>query len=138
MRFKQILAGLLLCSILFSAPALQAGDPIEKLGRGVANIVFGPCELLIKPVDTAKEQGNVAGITAGVFYGIFYGVARVVVGVADVVTFLIPLPGCPDNKYDTGWGYGPMAFRDNPWVFDIEHNWGNFFYDSEDMVSDRY
>ena len=138
MRFKHFFVGLLLCSMLFGASAVQAGDPIEKLGRGCANIIFGPCELLIKPVDVAHEQGNIAGVTAGVFYGVFYTVARVVVGVADVATFLVPLPGCTDNKYDVGWGYGPMAFHDSPWVFDVEHNWGNFFYDSEDMVSDRY
>ncbi len=138
MRFKHIFLGLLLCSVLFSTPAVQAGDPLMKLGRGVANIAFGPLELLMKPYDTAREQGNIAGITAGVFYGVFYTVARVVVGAADVVTFLVPLPGCADNKYDTGWGYGPMAFHDSPWVVDIEHNWGNFFYDTEDMVSDKY
>ena len=138
MRFKHFFLGILLCSALFCTPAVQAGDPIEKLGRGVANIVFGPLELLIQPVDMAHENGNIAGVTAGLFYGIGYTVARVCVGVADVVTFLIPLPGCADNKYDTGWGYGPMAFHDSPWVVDIEHNWGNFFYDSEDMVSDQY
>ena len=138
MRFKHIFLGLLLCSILFSTPAVQAGDPLMKLGRGVANIVFSPFELLIQPYDMAHEEGNIAGVTAGVFYGIFFTVSRIVVGAADVVTFLIPLPGYTDNKYDTGWGYGPMAFHDNPWVFDVEHNWGNFFYDTEDMVSDRY
>ena len=138
MRLKHIFVGLLLCSIIFGSQALQAGDPIQKLGRGCANIIFSPMELLMKPYDVAREEGNIAGITAGVFYGVCYTVARICVGVADVCTFFMPLPGCADNKYDTGWGYGPMAFHDSPWVVDVEHNWGNFFYDTEDMVSDRY
>ena len=117
-------------------------DPLSMVKRAIA---LGAYKIqLFKPyfnqetVDMAHENGNIAGVTAGLFYGIGYTVARVCVGVADVVTFLIPLPGCADNKYDTGWGYGPMAFHDSPWVVDIEHNWGNFFYDSEDMVSDQY
>jgi hypothetical protein len=37
------------------------------------------------------------------------------------------LPNCPDDPNDTGWGYGPLMSP--PWVFDIEHNPYNFFYD---------
>ncbi len=112
-----------------------AGNPIEKLGRGVANVAFSPMELLMKPVDTAQTHGNVAGITYGVFRGVVYTVARIGVGVADICTFFMPLPGCTDNPYDVGWGYGPMAFKDSPWVVDAEHNWGGFFYSSDSLVT---
>ena len=124
--------------LLFVVSVSYAGNPIEKLGRGVANVAFRPMELLMKPVDTANERGNVAGITYGVFRGVAYTIARIGVGVADICTFFMPLPGCTDTPYDVGWGYGPMAFRDSPWVVDAEHNWGDFFYDNDNMVDSDF
>lgn len=124
--------------LLMVVSTCYAGNPIEKLGRGVASVAFSPMELLMKPYDTALEQGNIAGITYGVFRGVCYTVARIGVGVADICTFLIPLPGCTDTPYEVGWGYGPMAFRDSPWVVDAEHNWGSFFYESDSMISSDF
>lgn len=124
--------------LLMVISTCYAGNPVEKLGRGVANVIFSPMELLMKPYDTAQEQGNVAGITYGVFRGVCYTVARIGVGVADICTFFMPLPGCTDTPYDVGWGYGPMAFRESPWVVDAEHNWGDFFYESDSMVKSDF
>ena len=124
--------------MLLVVSTTYASNPVEKLGRGVANILFSPMELFMKPVDTAREQGNVAGITYGVFRGVVYTVARIGVGVADICTFYMPLPGCTDTPYDVGWGYGPMAFRDSPWVVDAEHNWGGFFYETDSLVSSDF
>ena len=133
---KTILMAVCLVAVLFTASTGVAGNPIEKLGRGVANVVFGPMELFMKPYDTAKENGEIAGLTYGLFRGIAYTIAREVVGVVDIVTFLFPLPGCPDEEQDTGWGYGPIMRP--AWVVDVEHNWGGFFYDEDSLVENQF
>lgn len=126
--FKKYLFMLFVLSFLSFAPQCFAEiGPMEKLGRGVINIAFGPLELIQQPMDVAQEKGNLAAISYGLFRGIGMTVARIVVGSIDVVTFLMPLPGCPDEPEDFGWGYGPMIRP--AWVVDHEHNAYNFFYD---------
>ncbi|MDR0933259.1 MAG: exosortase system-associated protein, TIGR04073 family [Victivallales bacterium] len=120
----------------FSAPAADDTwimKPVEKLGRGIANVAFGPLELLMKGYDVTQDMGGIAGLTYGPLKGICYTVAREVVGVIDIVTFLIPLPGCPDDPNDAGWGYG--AIMRPEWVVDIQHNWGDFVYDTDVIVT---
>ena len=131
---QMVLAGLLAVT-MFSANVSFAGDPIEKLGRGVANVAFGPLELLMKPYDVNQERGGIAALTYGVLKGVAYTVCREVVGVVDIVTFLAPLPGCTDDEMDTGWGYGPIMRP--AWVVDVEHNAFNFFYSDDGLVESR-
>ncbi len=131
-----ILAGVLMTA-LFSSVNVSASDNlcndiIQKLGRGVANVAFGPLELLIKPYDVNNEQGAIASLTYGVFKGVAYTIAREVVGVVDIVTFPAPLPGCTDDPMDTGWGYGPIMRP--AWVVDVQHNAFNFFYNDQTIV----
>ena len=128
---QMVLAGVLMVA-LFGANVATAGNPIEKLGRGVANVAFGPLELLMKPYDVANEKGNIAGLTYGVFKGVAYTIAREVVGVVDIVTFPVPLPGCTDDPLDAGWGYGPIMRP--AWVVDVEHNAYNFFYNDQAII----
>ncbi|MCP3968138.1 MAG: exosortase system-associated protein, TIGR04073 family [Lentisphaerae bacterium] len=111
---------------------MSPSGPLEKLGRGVANIAFGPLELLIRPWDVAQDKGNVAALTYGVFKGVAFTVARVVVGTVDIITFPMPLPGCTDDPKDVGWGYGPMMRP--AWVVDMDHNAYNFFYKDEALA----
>jgi putative exosortase-associated protein (TIGR04073 family) len=85
----------------------QAGDPFRKLGRGVVNVGFGVLEIPIKIYDVNKEDGGLAAFTYGTFKGIGFFIAREVVGVVEIATFPIPLPGATDNPSDSGWGYGP-------------------------------
>ena len=103
-----------------------AGDPIRKLARGLANIGFSPLEIPMKVWDTDHEEGSIAGGTYGVLKGVAYTFARIGVGLTDTVTFLIPLPNCPDDPMDVGWGYGPLMRPE--WVVDTEHNAYNIFY----------
>ena len=73
MRFgKSVLAGAVLAVMMIGGSVCQAapGDPwimkpVEKLGRGIANVAFGPLELLMKGWDVTQEQGGIAGVTAG-------------------------------------------------------------------------
>ena len=80
--------------------------------------------------------GGIAGLTYGPLKGVSYTIAREIVGVVDIVTFPFPLPGCPDDPNDAGWGYGPIMRP--AWVVDIQHNWGDFVYDSNAIVSSDY
>ena len=128
--FKLAFPVLLLVTVLTPVMAveeLESSGPITKLGRGVANIAFGPLELLKQPYDINQNMGAIPALTYGVLRGVCYTIAREVVGVTDIITFPMPLPGCTDDPEDYGWGYGPMMRP--PWVFDIEHNPYNFFYD---------
>jgi putative exosortase-associated protein (TIGR04073 family) len=136
--FKKYLVMLFVLSSLFIAPQCFAQDeddpfygeksgPFEKLGRGIANIAFGPLEVIIQPLEVAEAKGNIAALTYGLIRGVGMVVARVVVGATDIVTFYMPLPGCTDDPEDVGWGYGPIMRP--AWVIDREHNAYNFFYD---------
>jgi len=72
--------------------AAYAGTPLEKLGRGVANVITCPIELVAGIVDTSNESGPMAGCTIGVLKGTFNIVRRAVVGVYEVVSFPVPVP----------------------------------------------
>jgi len=142
MKFrKTLLTSAILAGIMVGAsvsPAAAADEswvmkPVEKLGRGVANVAFGPLELLMKGYDVTEDMGGIAGLTYGPLKGICFVVAREVVGVIDIATFPMPLPGCPDDPNDAGWGYGPIMRP--AWVVDIDHNWGDFVYNSDMIVS---
>ena len=137
MRFgkSMVLIGLLmtfLCIGTARAEGSLLNNMVEKLGRGVANVAFGPLELLMKPYDVNNEQGAIASLTYGVIKGVVYTVGREVTGAINIVTFPMPLPGCPEDPMDAGWGYGPMMRP--AWVVDVQHNAFNFFYNDQTIV----
>ena len=107
--------------------------PVEKLGRGIANCAFGPFELPMKWHDVTFEYGGIVGLTYGTLKGVCYVIAREVVGVVDIITFPVPLPGCPNEAEGFGWGYGPIMRP--AWVIDPDHDWWNFVYDRNTMSS---
>ena len=118
---------------VFFSGSLTAGNPIRKFARGISNIGFGALEIPICVYDTNQEEGGIAACTYGVFMGIALFVAREGVGITDVVTFLMPLPGCTDDIYEEGWGYGPMMRPE--WIVDPAHNAFNIFYQDTAMVN---
>ena len=149
MKFdKLMLAALLLAVAMFSAiPAVNAGPapadtigseplimlPVVKLSRGIANVAFGIIELPKAWWDVQNDMGGIAGLTYGTLKGVCYFVAREVVGVVEIVTFPFPLPNCPNNPQGAGPGYGPIMFP--AWVVDVGHDWNNFVYGREAVVS---
>ena len=113
----------------------EKSGPLEKLGRGIANIAFGPLEVVIQPLEVAEAKGNIAALTYGLLRGVAMVVARLGVGATDILTFYMPLPGCTDDPEDVGWGYGPIMRP--AWVIDREHNAYNFFYD-DNALNEKY
>ena len=110
-----------------AVPSVQAGGPIRKLGRGIANAGFGALEIPIVAYDVNQEEGGIAACTYGVLKGVALCVAREVVGIVDIVTFLIPLPGATGDPHITGeWGYGPLMYPE--FVVDEDHDIYNIVY----------
>ena len=107
--------------------------PMEKLGRGITNVAFSVLEIPMKWSEVNNDMGGLAGITYGTLKGVCYTVARAVVGVVDIVTFLFPLPGCPNHPDDAGWGYGPIMKP--AWVVPVDKDWNNFIYSNEAIVN---
>lgn len=123
---KYLVLAALAAFLMISSVELSAGDPIRKLGRGICNVAFGVCEVPLKIYYVNQEDGGLAAVTYGPLKGVAYCVAREVVGVIDIVTFPMPLPGCPDDSRDTGWGYGPIMRPE--WIFTPYENPYNIIY----------
>jgi len=77
---------------LLTVDLVYAGDPIEKLGRGITNVATGWVEIPKEIGRNVEKSGDMAGLIVGSFKGIAKAIGRTVVGVYEVVTFLIPLP----------------------------------------------
>ena len=116
----------------FSLQAADEPGPLEKLGRGIANVALSPLEMIKRPVMIAHQKGEVAGLFYGPLDGVKWILIRIGVGVTDIVTFPMPLPGCNENPDDPRWGYGPMVRP--AWVMGLEDNWRNFFYKDTTVV----
>ena len=89
---KKISVFILMVSIACLTTACYAGTPLEKLGRGVSNIVTSPFEIFYRIGKANDEKGPFAGFSWGLLDGLFRMGMRAVVGVYEVVTFPIPLP----------------------------------------------
>ena len=144
MKFTKMLLAALMLMGVFAVSSLQAQQlsaapenekgaiilkPLEKLGRGIANVVFSPAELVIQMQDVKNRAGGIAGITYGPLRGIAFTLARIGVGVVDIVTFPFPLPDCPETPEGFGPGYGPIMYP--AWVIDVEHDWNSFVFDRD-------
>ena len=103
------------------------GIPIaRKLGRGIANLGLGALEVPMKIYDVNDEEGGFAAVTYGVLKGICYCIAREVIGLVEVLTFPVPLPGATVDSYEEGWGYGPLMKPE--FVLDKRHDFYNIVY----------
>ena len=109
--------------------------PVMKLSRGIANVAFSPLELPMKWWDVSNEMGGIAGITYGTLKGVCFIIARIGVGVVDIVTFPAPLPNCPEDPSGYGPGYGPIMTPGGGGA--APHDWQNFVYKEEAIVTDR-
>ena len=78
--------------IVVSATPAFCGDPLTKLGRGLCNMVTFPLEMAEQPSRVKESDGPFAGATVGVLKGLQMTIERAVVGVYEVVTFMVPCP----------------------------------------------
>ncbi|MBU0684169.1 MAG: exosortase system-associated protein, TIGR04073 family [Candidatus Omnitrophota bacterium] len=72
----------------FTPGVANASGPLEKLGRGIVNV-------LISPLEIPKGMGDLGmftGMTWGVLKGTFNVVKRSVVGIYEVISFPVPVP----------------------------------------------
>jgi putative exosortase-associated protein (TIGR04073 family) len=81
--------------------------PTRKLGRGLANVLFGPSELLDSMAAVNYEDGNAAAWSYGLVRGIGRSFARLGYGIYDMVTF--PFPTVKGS-------YRPPYRSDIPWI----------------------
>ncbi len=100
--------------------------PVRKLGRGICNVAFGVFEIPIQVYKTNETTGGLAAWTYGLMKGVGRFIERELVGVLDIVTFPIPLPGASTQKYGSGWGYGPIM--EPEWIFTFGTDPYNFVY----------
>ena len=133
MKFKTaiLMAAFAVVSVV-AVPTARCSDTegipqVRKLGRGIANVGLGALEIPIRAYDVNEEYGGIASVTFGVLEGVCYCVAREVLGVVEIVTFLIPLPGATGDEHITGeWGYGPLMYPE--FVVDRDHDIWNIVY----------
>lgn len=65
---------------------------LRKLGRGLANIVTCPAELIRVPLLVGRTDGSVASLSVGVVKGIWRTVLRGGAGVIETATFFVGIP----------------------------------------------
>ncbi len=126
MRYCKAIVALAAVAIIMLAPMNAQANPLRKLGRGICNVALGVLEVPVKIYDVNQEEGGLAAVTYGALLGLSYCVAREVVGVTEVITFFVPLPGCKEDPREEGWGYG--AIMRPEWVIDERHDIYNIVY----------
>ena len=99
---------------------------IRKLGRGISNVAFGAIEFPVRWYQVNFEEGGLAACTYGILSGVLAVVRREAVGVAEIITFPTPLPGCTDIPNSPAWGYGPLL--EPEWIVTPAQNKYNFIY----------
>lgn len=107
MVFLKFILVLVLTVCLTPSNGRAEDRPVQKLGRGIANIVTSPVEV-VKQTRSYWIQGSAKTfhISAWLFCGVVYGgvmtIARIVSGAWDIATFPISQPK----------GYQPMLKPD--------------------------
>jgi putative exosortase-associated protein (TIGR04073 family) len=82
--------------------------PTRKLGRGFANLLFAPTEIVVNVNKLNKEEGNNAAFGYGLVRGIHRSAARHVAGLMELLTWPFP-------SYLRG-SYYPILPPDIPYI----------------------
>lgn len=90
MKIRGLIFGILVVGALVR-PA-EAGNPAEKFGRGLTNILFAVAEIPHNMNVSTQKSGDMAGITTGFWKGFGFMWLRIAAGIYDIVTFPIPIP----------------------------------------------
>ena len=73
------------------SPSYMQGA-LRKLGRGAANVVSFPLELIRTPELVGQKDGYPAALSVGLLQGVWNGIVRGVSGVTDIVTCFVEFP----------------------------------------------
>jgi len=63
---------------------------VQKLGRGIYNVLFSEMELLQNVAQETADDGIPSGLTIGVVRGIQKTLTRAIVGTYEISTFTVP------------------------------------------------
>jgi len=85
-----------------------ANGALRKLGRGVANVVTCPGELIRTSQFVGQQDGYISSLTVGVLQGVWRTLLRGVTGAFEVVTFYAEIPKGfePIMKPEFVWAHG--------------------------------
>ena len=84
------LCGTVACFADIQAPPSSDQGPTRKLGRGLANILYGSSEIFESMSDVNYADGNSAAFSYGLVRGVGRTLARLGYGTFEVVTFPFP------------------------------------------------
>lgn len=75
----------------FAAAVAQSATPLRKLSRGLANSLTGVLAIPLTISDVGQVEGPIAALSWGLLLGAGAAITRTLIGLADVITFPIPL-----------------------------------------------
>ena len=93
------------------APPSYADGMWRKLGRGAANLLTCPAELLRTSERVGRRDGAISGVTVGVVQGLWRGLLRGGAGAIEVATFFLEVPKGfrPIIQPEFVWAHGNWA-----------------------------
>ena len=65
---------------------------LRKLGRGIANVVTSPLELIRTSQEETYSHGYLEAMSVGLLHGAWRTIQRGVIGVFEIVTFYAAIP----------------------------------------------
>ena len=87
-----VLVGLAVPAFADEGSPSYMNGAMRKLGRGLANVVSCPAELIRTPELVGRKDGYPAALSVGILQGLWNGVVRGVVGIVEVGTFFVKWP----------------------------------------------
>jgi len=89
---KKIVLLSLIMQLVIAPAALFAADhnALRKLGRGLVNVCGSWIEIPRQMIKVTKAEGDLAGISWGTAKGFSFFIGRILVGVYEIATFMVP------------------------------------------------
>jgi putative exosortase-associated protein (TIGR04073 family) len=102
-----LMAGAQLVRADIQDPPANEYGPTRKLGRGIANFLYGPAELFVTVGTVNTQEGNSAACSYGIVRGIGRSAERQFAGLLEIVSW--PFPSWHES-------YQPVLTSDIPWI----------------------
>ncbi|MGI9087071.1 MAG: exosortase system-associated protein, TIGR04073 family [Chthoniobacterales bacterium] len=96
-----------ICRADIQDPPSNDQGPTRKLGRGVANLLFGWSELPSTIAKINSDEGNSAAAGYGVVRGVGRSIMRIQAGVFEIISFPFPI---------VRGTYQPVLDSDTHWI----------------------